>query len=716
MHLGSTFAVGLLALMAGGEPEAPLAWSPDGAWVAYAVGLRPADRVLPPGEWLLAPGGAEFRGRAVRGRAVTGYRIWATQAETGESVLLEESAGPVTAPGLEPRWFGPGVWKAGRRRQGRARFEIVIQDGPRASAGDSELAGWSERPSTRSLPSGFARPMRAVYRGLPWPGARMAGCWSFPSSKPRGLAVLRADNGRVLKTLEGACLPAWSPDGTKLAFFRTERSAGRCTAWIPACGPPSRWRSWAVQPLSRHSGRAIAAPWSRCAAMVVRRSIREARRAGRAGAGAGGHGPHRRCCLPSPTSPMAGRAALLSISFGFDREGEDLFYSAAFEGESPCITWFRPRDGSTYRKFNPFNPAVSAGTDCGLPDREVPGDSRGRRRTCRPRSHFAIRRPRSWCRLCPTTRRGWNGWRWWFRPCEEVLSTRFPGAAGSDQSQERATLLPVPGVICCPGRERDPVAQARQDRASGLRAALPAPGPASAALEAADRRGPIDLRLFARRLPRSARRPRSGRACAHEEPDRRLRLLGLRTQIYLGLGDAERADATASYLKTVQAGQVQRFEMTAAGAGPDNEPAPDGHWADLLALKADSLAAPQSQPPGSTDEEPTGRLNLESPVQGLGFDLAGASASKTSCPTCPPCPGWKWCPRSAPGQRSRAASRSGSPPPQPARSREAPLFPRFPPKAQPGQRRPRPRQPPCPARPPRHRSQINRKSQQHSFS
>ena len=34
------------------------------------------------------------------------------------------------------------------------------------------------------------------------------------------LGIIRADNGRLLKSIDNAYLPAWSPDGTKLAFVQ----------------------------------------------------------------------------------------------------------------------------------------------------------------------------------------------------------------------------------------------------------------------------------------------------------------------------------------------------------------------------------------------------------------------------------------------------------------------------------------------------------------
>src|SRR5947209_18313104 len=116
------------ALATGGCLHAPMPWSPDGKWLAYVVEARPIAGSLAPG-WLFdaaAPG----RSKPARPSGVTSYRLWATQADSGASVLLEDSPGPLTAPGWSPDGRALAFGRAVPGANGSGRFEVVILEGP----------------------------------------------------------------------------------------------------------------------------------------------------------------------------------------------------------------------------------------------------------------------------------------------------------------------------------------------------------------------------------------------------------------------------------------------------------------------------------------------------------------------------------------------------------------------------------------------------------
>src|SRR4051812_33686825 len=99
------WVIGLASILMLGCLHAPMLWSPDSRWLAYTMAVRPESPNLPPG-WIFetAPAGAKGAGwtHATARPPALAYRLWATRAETGVSVLLEESRGPITSPCWSP--------------------------------------------------------------------------------------------------------------------------------------------------------------------------------------------------------------------------------------------------------------------------------------------------------------------------------------------------------------------------------------------------------------------------------------------------------------------------------------------------------------------------------------------------------------------------------------------------------------------------------------
>src|SRR5690348_1534515 len=114
--------IGIASLAVLGCLHAPVLWSPDGQWLAYTLCSRPG--------WLFETGGDGDPGRSASipaRRAPLRYRLWATRAESSESVLLEESRGPLTSPCWSPDGLALAFGRLVPEEEGRARFEIVVQ-------------------------------------------------------------------------------------------------------------------------------------------------------------------------------------------------------------------------------------------------------------------------------------------------------------------------------------------------------------------------------------------------------------------------------------------------------------------------------------------------------------------------------------------------------------------------------------------------------------
>ena len=181
------YGFGLVAALMLGCLHAPVLWSPDGRWVAYTIAVRPSAPELAPG-WLYPDdaGPAPGVGVGAAGASRGGDRrieIWATRPESGESILLEESRGPLTSPAWSPDGKALAFGRLVPEEEGRARFEIVLQEAPDRQrilvvpplSGRSRQGGGPARPGARLEP-------RWPLSGRPLPSSKT---WAWRSSARR---------------------------------------------------------------------------------------------------------------------------------------------------------------------------------------------------------------------------------------------------------------------------------------------------------------------------------------------------------------------------------------------------------------------------------------------------------------------------------------------------------------------------------------------------
>jgi hypothetical protein len=347
--IGNVMGIVLAVALQAPAPAAAPAWSPDGAWLVYTLAApAPANRL--PENWLVRPEAvADWKAQRATSTERGPQRLWATRIATGESALLESSTLGLTSPAWSPDGlalaYGRIVGGQTDEAAEPARFEVVIRRGlDRADV----LLGFE-----------LTDPVRQA-RGLS--GSRVA--WSpdgsqlvVPDPEVDGLALVRVETGRRVKSLEHARAPVWSPDGTRLAFYR-EGATPTLEVLDALSGTPRRLCDL---PLADRSSPPV---WSRDGQSVRVARIGEDRDELEPRRGPGrrrgqaieiiqiplqgdGMRPSRR--LAQQPIPVA--TDLRSIDFTFDADGEVLFLATNVADQASQVSWILPRQQMTYKRF-----------------------------------------------------------------------------------------------------------------------------------------------------------------------------------------------------------------------------------------------------------------------------------------------------------------------------------------------------------------------------
>ena len=360
----------------------------------------------------------------------TVYRVWATRPDSGESVLLEESRGPLTSPAWSPDGKALAFGRLVPEDDGRARFEIVLQEAPDRQRILSSRPHQEIHAKAADLP-GLA---------LAWsPDGRYLAVPFFQQNL--GLAILRAENGRVLKVVEDAYLPSWSPDSSKLAFVRggdaeslqlldNSFGAPRQLAEIGQTGQVPTWSrdNESLLVVARRSGpRAARAPSQQVELLRV-------------GVDTG----HVERIAHMTTEPIGRDDLFHGASFSLDRDGDDLFYTSDVEGQPTAISWFRLRTKETYKRFHPIDTAFQVGALAVSPDGKTLAMRVGGPGYLAPPAVCDLATER----LTPLVPDDSARVEWistFVTAARDLLETVLPAATVDGVPVERATLLPIPG-------------------------------------------------------------------------------------------------------------------------------------------------------------------------------------------------------------------------------------------------------------------------------
>jgi len=562
--------------LAFGDSTSPPQWSPDGRWLAYgqtSVPGRPTPPT-PPG-WLFEVGETPDRARP-DGRPAT-YRIIGTAVGTGVSVCLAESSRPMTAPGWSPDGRRLAFGRlAGVFGVASGRFEVVIRDG---SGSERVVLSRTLAATARVDEETFAA------RGVAWSGDGRSLAVPDPTDPDRA-SVVRVDTGQTLKSFCGARWFAWSPDGSRLAVVGGADFSKALGLVDGGFGPVRRLTDL---------GRVGHTPfWSRDGRWVFAVARRP-----------GGPGVEVELLRVQPETGAAETFARLGAAEGgrpggdlpvavaLDRDGAELFAALPDSNLPPAVVWFRPRTSETVDRFHPLDPSLGVGSLALAPSgrslaMRVEGPSGGTSvavwdvadRTLTPLAPDDDART-AWVDSLVTS------------ACRVLEQTLRPVVVRG-RLVSRPSRLPAPGEV-----PADQEVGARLRRIGRFGRPL-CDRPAVATVG-----DPIlDAYLAEARLlfdtlredwP-AALRSLDALATVAEEPDRRLRLLSVRAQLLIGLGEPDRARDTIGYLREIEARVPSRFEVTTAGWSITPEPGPTLGWADFLARRLDD---PREVPPAS---------------------------------------------------------------------------------------------------------------------
>jgi hypothetical protein len=511
----------------------PSPWSPDGSWIAYVLAPDPspasAETTL---RWLLEVPPPEDQSDS--SPPPSREALWATQPDTGESVVLDQVDGFLTDPAWAPdgRSMAHGRLTAPGSGQ-PLRFELVVQPAPERQR---VLASWPWRRSGSTLDD-------ECRRSVAWSGD---GAWLVaPDPEADGLVLVEAATGRVRRRLPGAVRPAWSPDATRLAFLRPDDpprlevldgpDSEPVLLGIPAgIGPPGfpppAWDpDGALVNLLAPAG-AEDGP--------VRLRIERFRLAP--------PGPEPARLLNEPARDALAPDASASVAFLEDGEA---IYAGHGLGRSDLLTWIRGDRGEVYKRFHPFlegvpihsvalNPRPGAST---LALRLGPAPRALPPALCDPLAE-------SFLPLVPdaAARSAWQGEiRAAIQRLLDELTRPIPSVR-PEPAPRGPSRLPLPGTI----DDRDPSAKRLRRLArlgdSLLCLDLPSP-PDSPAHRTSE---PVDAVLFSALLDRPGESLAALDALEPDavSPELRHRLIGLRAHLAIASGERARAAGVLGYL------------------------------------------------------------------------------------------------------------------------------------------------------------------------
>ncbi|WP_165246013.1 PD40 domain-containing protein [Paludisphaera soli] len=600
----------LSAALATATFGAPIDWSKDGKWIAHLAVASPDAPALPP-DWMLTPGGAAASADA--SAAGKSYRLWATRVEGNESVLIEESAHPLSSP----------TWSADGRSLVYGRFVPFESQGGSALRGRYEVVVQSGLDRKRSV---------VVHPGLELDAAALA---ALSLQKPamnvdgRRVALVRPGGdpavwivgieSGLVTTVEGARSPAWSPDGQRLAYLRPNPGPnGEAAVSLHLLGvsggerllsgDPSLTPSAPVWGIDGQSILMLAAPmrgpFRHTQVDLMRISLEgfSARISTlEAAAPAPVNAPQR---FRGPITHFGERPPALRVDLALDGEQEQGACLIESDGHDQSVKWYNVRTQNTFKKIHPLDAGLRLASPSLSPDGQTlalrvdDGSVAGLAFLCDLNTEAITL-------LAPdeATRERWLDR---LAACAvDHLQTWLPMTAG-DSTTVRATVLPLMAELGG--------IHPRQYRLQRIAKFALSLLDDKASDSVGDRSGVY--RLFFSYLNRdydSAERHLAAVEASADDPAARLRWLCLRAQVLLGQGEFERARGLIAYLDRETTSRTLTLEDSPIGPALTGVPSPENVWAKHLEQKSG---------PGALQRAQTGLDGLDvedgrDPLQGL---------------------------------------------------------------------------------------------------
>ncbi|MCA1684481.1 MAG: biopolymer transporter Tol, partial [Planctomycetia bacterium] len=193
-----------------------------------------------------------------------------------------------------------------------------------------------------------------------------------------------------------------------------------------------------------------------------------------------------------------------------------------------------------------------------------------------------------------------------------LLRVSLPPAVVSGRALERPTILPVPGEIPSNQQEAVPLLQRLGRLGRPLCDSTPRPEGAEPARD----RFLKEARLFFDALREdypAALTSLEALEAQTSSSQTRERLLGVRAQLFLGMGDTDRAARTIEFLKSIEDHGVSRFDESPAGPTLTPERGASHGWARYLAARLDVQTVSGAGGLGGGDA-PNGPVPPEAPL------------------------------------------------------------------------------------------------------
>lgn len=620
--LSHLLAASLLATAA----ASPLEWSPNGRWLAYTITDADSTSILHDGWMTTAP----VQSKTSTGLAVlhkgTKHRIWASRFGASESVLIEESRWPLSAPtwGADGRSLVFARFAASSSSndadpsRARGRYEVVVQSGLDRKKAIVVLPELELEADQFAAIAGLKPEISpdGRYLALPLPG------------RTRALAIVRLDQGAVVKTIEGGLQPSWAPDGLRLLFVRTTegpkgepvRAAYVLNRDLGSAHPlktdmllldsPPLWSldGQSILALTRPPSQAngelrvdlsqISLDGEPTLRLMTLESVQRNRPAAPFGRRPPGAGPIVVPVIPRRDGPVTLVDGLVTLDHG----QENCVALIELEGQPRALRWCDVASQRVAKFFHPLDLAIPIYDPAMSPD--------GRTIAFRVDLPGVPALP-AFCDLASEavtlvapdgpTRRVWLEL---LASCSTDVLKMLPPPAADAGPPTRATILPPPNEIA----GNNPQQLRLRHLAKIARGLLDQPPPAGVRDQRAwESASPPEIRLFFDYLggdfQSASARLRDVEARA-ADPESRLRWLCLRAQVLIGLGEVERALGISQFINRETRPQAHTIEMTPAGPVISTIPARGSEWASALAqtLKSAELHRLHGRPGSSPGE------------------------------------------------------------------------------------------------------------------